>query len=71
MERQIIRTDERRSWHYPDPWGGVVWFPPRTSLRDRLRRVREIAAFAFRAASTAMIAGAVLTVVVGVAAGGH
>ena len=22
-----VAPDERRPWHYPDPWSGVVWLP--------------------------------------------
>ena len=69
MERQAYPdTDERRSWHYPAPWDGVVWLPVRTPWLNRARRLRDIALFSIRALTTAMIAGAVLTVVVGVAA---
>jgi hypothetical protein len=26
-------ADERRPWHYPDPWAGVVWLPARRERR--------------------------------------
>ena len=69
MERQTNPdTDERRSWHYPDPWAGIVWLPVRTPWLNRVRHLRDIALFSIRALTTAMIAGAVLTVVIGVAA---
>ncbi|MBJ7446826.1 MAG: hypothetical protein JHC81_04765 [Brevundimonas sp.] len=68
MKTQPTTSHERRSWHYPDPWAGVVWMPHPRPMLDALARVRTFVAFTFRALSIAMIAGTVLTVLATVAA---
>lgn len=59
---------ERRSWHYPEPWSGVVWQPSPTPIVDAIRAARAAFAVAVRAFTAAMIVGTVLTVAIGVAA---
>lgn len=68
MHVQPRNHHERRSWHYPDPWSGVVWMPHPRPVISALTRLRAIVAFTFRALSIAMIAGTVLTVMASVAA---